>query len=92
VGSTASLVAGAGEAAAAAVVPASGGVVVEVESDGGQALGGRSHALGSSACAAPSWDGTAAIAAQRQGAWDSNMAWIWEQHAVGGEEELLLVK
>jgi hypothetical protein len=49
VGSTASLVAGAGEAAAAAVVPASGGVVVEVESDGGQALGGRSHALGSSA-------------------------------------------
>lgn len=59
-------------------------------------MGGRSHALGSSACAAPkaapSWDGTAAIAAQRQGAWDSNMAWIWEQHAVGGEEELLLVK
>lgn len=62
-----------------------------------QALAGRSHELGSSWPSAdprpPSWAaGPDAIAAQRHGACDWNMARIWAQHSAGGDEELLVKK
>ncbi|CAN6309942.1 unnamed protein product [Urochloa humidicola] len=62
-----------------------------------QALAGRSHEVGSSWPSAepspPSWAaGPDAMAAQRHGACDSNMARIWAQHSAGGDEELLVKK
>jgi hypothetical protein len=58
-------------------------------------LAGRSHELGSSwpsADPSPSWAGPDAIAAQRHGAWDWNIARIWAQHSAGGDEELPMKK
>jgi hypothetical protein len=78
-GSAAEVVPDAGPAGAALVVPAE------------HASAGRSHEVGSSwPSADPScWAGPAdAKAAHKHGACDWNMARIWAQHSVGGDDEL----
>lgn len=78
-----------GVAAADGAVAPPAGAELEVPVTAEQALGGRLQALGSTCPTTdPSWEGTAATAAQRQGACDWNMAFIWPQHASDGDEEL----
>ena len=80
-------------AAAAGVVPDTGvtGSVVGVALVPPEhASAGRSHEAGSIwPSADPScWTGPDAMAAHRHGACDWNMARIWAQHSVGGDDEL----